>query len=125
MSDAAETAVALLHRRHEERDRQKRRRFNQAYAAWLRHRAAGFDFDPDVERSDEETSEYVDRTEKLMRRIVMMPATEGWMIFRKLEVLEDTLAGDGDGTGWSDNREVAMVGAIKADLLRFYPRERS
>jgi hypothetical protein len=63
-----------------------------------------------------------DREEELARMITTTPAIYPWMIFNKLEVLEHYL-GVNEGTNWIDNRELVMLAGIKADLLRFEPRE--
>lgn len=89
---------------------------DQLYSEWLSLRARDvvrYD-DPDEEVARDEA-----RLEELARLITTTPAPYFWVVLRKLEVLEYYL-GSGDGAAWSDNREVVMLGGIKADLLRVH-----
>jgi hypothetical protein len=121
MIDEAPEKIVRNRRLQDERVQRKISKFDRRYAAWLRARAKGADHEGDWD--EEEISAHLDRLEKLAREITMTPARDGWQIFKKLEVLEAALNSDGDGTSWSDNRELAMLGAIRADLLRFTPTD--
>jgi hypothetical protein len=70
-----------------------------------------------VDRSDEENDRLGDRENELARFLTATPAPVAWIVFRKIEILEDALSEE--GTNWTDNREVVMLAGIKADLLRF------
>jgi hypothetical protein len=39
------------------------------------------------------------------------------MISQKIDALEHYMTPGGDGGHWTDNREIMMLGGIKADLL--------
>ena len=105
----------------EERTRAKRDRFDALFAEWLTNRAEYMQ--PDVDWAGRDEQGHGDREDELARLITATPAVYPWMIFRKLEVLEYYMGSQG-GTSWTDNREVAMLAGIKADLLRFEPSDR-
>jgi hypothetical protein len=87
------------------------------YTEWLSLRAV--DHDPSQPGDDAKDSARMERQTELARLITITPAVLGWQIFQKLEVLEHYLCAAGEGTEWSDNRELVMLAGIKADLIRF------
>lgn len=109
-----------IRRESEERTRAKRLSFDALFAEWLTKRAEEMRLNMDESDRDEDFNP--DREAELARLITTTPAVHPWMIFSKLEVLEYYL-GSAGGTGWADNREVAMLAGIKADLLRFTPTD--
>jgi hypothetical protein len=109
-----------IRRESEERTRAKRLSFDALFAEWLTKRAEEMRLNMDESDRDEDFKQ--DREGELARLITMTPAVHPWMIFSKLEVLEYYLGSEG-GTRWTDNREVAMLAGIKADLLRFTPTD--
>jgi hypothetical protein len=100
------------------RGQTKRAAFERLLSEWLlcRAEAAVADHGDDEEVFDL-WNRRADRSDELVRLMATMPATEGWMVLRKLEVLEWCLSAD--GTMWADNREIVLAAGIKADLLRF------
>lgn len=70
------------------------------------------------DETDEVATARADRVDELARLITTTPAALPYLVFDKIEVLENALGGC-DGTAWSDNREIVMLAGIKADLLRF------
>jgi hypothetical protein len=52
----------------------------------------------------------------LARLVTTTPAELPSRIFQKIEVLEHYLGADGEGTNWTDNRELVMLAGIKVDL---------
>jgi hypothetical protein len=87
------------------------------FAEWLSLRA--IDHDPSNPGDDTKDCARMDRQTELARLITTTPAVLGWQIFQKLEVLECYLCANGEGTEWSDQRELVMLAGIKADLIRF------
>ena len=59
----------------------------------------------------------VDRHLDAARSLVLTPATDLGQVLRKLEVLEQVLTDIRETGEWSDCREIAMLGAIKADVM--------
>ena len=113
-----------LHIETEAKARQDAQRdiFRTYLAEW--HTLRGRMIDPRFEDDgDEAATARSDRSDELARLITTTPAALAWMIFEKLEVLEHYL-GDPDVSGWTDNREIVMLAGIKADLMRFEPKER-
>lgn len=94
-------------------------RFEARFAEWLSTRSEALNPYPSV--SDERWRQLRNREEELARLITTTPADAGWMILKKLEIIEYYLGGD-DGTAWIDNREIVMIAGVKADLLRFEPK---
>lgn len=109
-----------IERERQELMRAKRDRFDALFAEWLTNRAEYMR--PDREWTDKEKQPHSDREDELARLITTTPAVLPWMIFRKLEILEHYMGSQG-GTAWTDSREVVMLAGIKADLLRFEPRD--
>jgi hypothetical protein len=110
-----------IEKKHAQRRDAQTDRFRDIFADRLTHRAkqmnTGFELD------DDDANKLDNQTTALAQLAMITPASMPWMIMRKLEILEYYLGGE-DGTNWTDNREVAMLGCIKADLLRFEPQER-
>jgi len=120
MSAAPDPIAERIAEEEQERKRQQRDKWDQLFAEWLTNRAGGAAPENDI--GDEEQRAHFGREAELARLITTTPAVYPWMILDKLEVLEHYLGADG-GTAWSDNRELVMLAGIKADLLRFEPRE--
>jgi hypothetical protein len=94
-----------------------RDKFEALYSEWPTLRAV--EADPNTK---DETAVDLARTEReyeLARLITITPAVLPWMVFQKLDVLEYYLCANGEGTDWSDNREIVMLAGIKADLITF------
>ena len=104
----------------EARELADRLAFDAVFAEWLSNRATSMS--PPGEWEDDVANAHTKREYELARLVTCTPAVLPWMIFCKLEVLEHYLGGD-DGTNWTDNREIVMFAGIKADLLRFPPKE--
>jgi hypothetical protein len=117
----AEQVNARIRQIEDDRRRALRERWDVLFAEWLENRALYMRTDADWDGRDEFA--HGDRETELARLIVTTPAVYGWMVLRKIEVLEHYLGAEGE-TSWTDNREVVMLAAIKADLLRFKPGER-
>ena len=104
--------VDLLQRREGEY-----KHWGQLHADWLRARAdqvSPYDEDRD---DDEQYRERTARLQECTRNLMLEPATQPWMIWDKITVLEHFLHGDGS-CEWTDNRQVWLLAAIKADLMR-------
>ena len=93
--------------------------FRALYAEWLRLLAEEMDPAADDE-TDEVFHARARRIDELGRTICATPAPAAYQVLDKVRVLEYALAHAG-GAAWVDNREVAMLGGIKADLLRLEP----
>jgi hypothetical protein len=93
--------------------------FQSLFADWLEARAKCLRTDP--ERTDEQREAMNGREDELALQIMATPVPVQWMIFQKIQVLEHAMSNDsGDfSSNWYDNREVMMLGCIKADLMRF------
>jgi hypothetical protein len=111
-----ETVAARIDREAKEERRRAHDSWDRLRAEWLTNRAETMH--PDTDWSDRDEGAHGERGDELARLITTTPALLPWMIFSKIEVLEHYLGFD-DGTGWSDNREIVMLAAIKTDLLRF------
>ena len=118
-ANSPETVAEQMRREERERLQQKRHEWELLFAEWLNNRGKVATGDS---QSDEEMQAELERRDELARLITTTPAVFPWMIMHKLEVLEHYL-GWADGTNWTDNREVAMLAGIKADLLPFEPGE--
>lgn len=115
MSD--QTTLEQDIKKQDKREDARRDRFQAMFSEWLALRAN--DNDPSIPGDDDKDFSRDDRLTELARQITTTPAVLPWMIFEKLEVLEYYLAPDGQGTEWSDNREIVMLAGIKADIIRF------
>jgi|SRR5690349_12483589 hypothetical protein len=98
-----------------------RARFDELFSEWLKVRAAYTDLKDGPSAAAEERR-LSEREPELARAIVALPASQPWMIGRKIEVLRYYLTQEG-GTAWEDNREIVMLAGIEADLLRFPPAQ--
>jgi hypothetical protein len=86
------------------------------YSGWLAARAAMFD--PNMPEDADALSERQDKCDAAARALLARPSALPWMIWRKWEVLDDFTTSDTDGPS-TDNRTIAALGCIKADILRF------
>jgi hypothetical protein len=119
--NAPDPIAEKIEREHKERLLAKRDAWDRLFAEWLTNRAEYMT--PGIDWSKRDEFAHGERLDELARLITTTPAVLPWMILSKIEVLEYYLGGSGDGTAWSDNREVVMLAGIKADLLRFEPRD--
>jgi len=117
---APDSIAAQIAREMEEKTRRQRDAWDRLFAEWLTNRAQ-YMTPGRFMTADQDENAHCERKDELARLITTTPATFPWMILRKIEVLEYYLGGEGDGTGWNDNREIVMLAGIKADLLRFEP----
>jgi hypothetical protein len=60
-----------------------------------------------------------DAESEAARQLLAFPAPVGWAIWRKFEVLDFFVAQDAIAGRARDNRTIAALGCIKADILRF------
>ncbi len=102
------------------RELESRLAFEALFSEWLRTRA---EHGNPAERDRFEDEDYgvrnMDQEAELARRITTTPSPLAWMVWDKLEVLEHYLSCGGDGTNWTDTRELVVLAGIKADLIRF------
>ncbi|HKH81276.1 MAG TPA: hypothetical protein VKA03_06665 [Methylovirgula sp.] len=91
-------------------------RFDQLYANWLT--ARGDRANPAHDDDDEAATLRSDREDEAARLLFATPAVLPYMIWQKIEAFEFYFCGDGE-CKWTDRRQVAFFGCIKADLARF------
>jgi hypothetical protein len=94
-----------------------RKRFEQLYSNWLRAHGdyANPANDDDSDEADTVQGDIVDEAAHLL---FITPAIEPWMVWKKIEAFEYYFCGNGE-CEWTDRRQVAFFGCIKADLARF------
>jgi hypothetical protein len=94
----------------------KRDHFDRLYARWLEARAS---LEAPGDDSDEAMSAKQDALDEAARQFLIVPASLDWMIWKKWEVLEFDLTEDVLAGKAADNRTIAALGCLKADILRF------
>ena len=87
------------------------------YSGWLAARAATFD--PELPEDAAALTERMDKRDAAARALLVRPSALPWMIWRKWEVLDDFITSDSEDGPCADNRTIAALGCIKADILRF------
>ena len=70
----------------------------------------------DDESYDKKHDELAQRLEDAARLAITTHAPLPWMVWQKIQILEDALHGTGD-CEWTDNRQVWMLAGIKADPM--------
>jgi hypothetical protein len=91
-----------------------RLRFDELYFDWLQARARC----EEPHNGDEGMSTRSDAVDEAARRLLSMPAIISWMVWRKWEVLDVILQDDVLSGKHIENRTVAALGQIKADVMR-------
>jgi FMN phosphatase YigB (HAD superfamily) len=100
----------------EERERKAQDHFRQLYSNWLS--ARGEDTNPAQDNDDDDADSLRgDWVDEAARLLFITPAALPYMVWQKIEVFEFYLCGDG-ACEWTDERQVAFFGCIKADLAR-------
>lgn len=114
MSDLGfETTLEKVKRDREAHQQRRRDELDALFAEWLERRARS---ERGIE-DDEEANANVTEIDRLALRITSEHSVDNHMIWRKFEVLEHAICANGDGTEWTDNREIMMLAGIKADLI--------
>lgn len=88
--------------------------FQRIYCQWLKARANYMEPGQD----DETCGKRGNAADEAARQLIAAPAVMSEHIWRKWEVLDFYLHGEGD-TAWTDNRTIVALASIKADLMRF------
>ncbi len=97
--------------------RQKaKKHFDQLYSNWLA--ARGDTANPSHPDDDEASDLRDDREDEAARLLFVTPAVLPYMVWQKIQASEFYFYGDGE-CEWTDRRQVAFFGCIKADLARF------
>jgi hypothetical protein len=91
-----------------------RHRFDQLYFDWLQARAQC----ENPNNTDEGMAIRSDAVDEAGRQLLAVPATIAWMVWRKWEVLDFMLQDDVLAGKHIENRTVAALGQIKADVMR-------
>ena len=87
-------------------------------AKWREAHAKTAAADPETESDEEALSRLLDEQEELARRLMHAPVSSFLQLSGKVEVLEHTLRWQHECGQFNDCRDVMMIEAIKADVLR-------
>ena len=92
--------------------------FQERLAHWLelRSQMARFHLTEPGPDDDEKHYELGQRLEDAARLAITTYVPLPWMVWQKIQILEDALHGTGE-CEWTDNRQVWMLAGIKADLM--------
>ena len=114
---AADLAVSELQKPLSWPERQGKL-FQERLAQWLelRGQLARFNLTEPKDDDDERHDELTQRLEDAARLAITTHVPLPWMVWQKIQILEDALHGTGE-CEWTDNRQVWMLASIKADLM--------
>ncbi|HKH80246.1 MAG TPA: hypothetical protein VKA03_01275 [Methylovirgula sp.] len=115
-ADAAASTSTYSPEWHEAQRLRARKHFEQLYSNWLT--ARGDHANPAHEDDDEAARLRSNREDEAARLLFVTPAVLPFMVWQKIEAFEFYFCGDGE-CRWTDRRQVAFFGCIKADLARF------
>ena len=117
MSEATRPTEAVTEKYEPSWPKRQGKLFQERFAQWLelRSQMARFNLTPWAD-DDERHDELAQRLEDAARLAITTHVPLPWMVWQKIQILEDALHGTGE-CEWTDNRQVWMLAGIKADLM--------
>ena len=98
---------------------EERKHFEQLYSNWLKARSDSTDSKHwDAEDDEKALTLRNEREDEAARLLFITPAVLPFHVEWKMGVFEHYLFADADSQ-WTDKRQIAFFGCIKADLARF------